>query len=223
MVRNMSRLAPSILAADFNRLGEQIKQVEQSGIEMLHIDVMDGMFVPSISFGMPVVASIRKESSLFFDVHMMVQEPIRYIKEFVKLGADLITVHVEACKDVAETMQQIKAQNIKCGISINPETPVEAVLPYLEPADLVLVMSVRPGFGGQKLITETLDKVRELAEVRKERGMCYQLEVDGGVHLGNLCDVVSAGVDIIVAGTAVFDGNITENIKKIKEVIEDAS
>lgn len=223
MVINMSRLAPSILAADFNRLGEQIKQVEQSGIGLLHIDVMDGMFVPSISFGMPVVASIRKESSLFFDVHMMVQEPIRYIKEFAKLGADLLTVHVEACKDVAETMRQIKAQNIKCGISINPETPVEAVLPYLELADLVLVMSVRPGFGGQKLITETLDKVRELAEVRKERGLYYQLEVDGGVHLGNLRDVISAGVDIIVAGTAVFDGNVTENIRKVKEVIEDAS
>ncbi len=219
----MSRLAPSILAADFNRLGEQIKQVEQSGIELLHIDVMDGMFVPSISFGMPVVASIRKESSLFFDVHMMVQEPIRYIKEFIKLGADLITVHVEACKDVAGTMQQIKAQNIKCGVSINPETPVKAVLPYLELADLVLVMSVRPGFGGQKLITETLDKVRKLAEIRNERGLSYQLEVDGGVHLGNLRDVVSAGVDIIVAGTAVFDGNITENIRKVKEVIEDAS
>ena len=223
MVKNMSRLAPSILAADFNRLGEQIKQVEQSGIELLHIDVMDGMFVPSISFGMPVVASIRKESSLFFDVHMMVQEPIRYIKEFIKLGADLITVHVEACKDVAGTMQQIKAQNIKCGVSINPETPVKAVLPYLELADLVLVMSVRPGFGGQKLITETLDKVRKLAEIRNERGLSYQLEVDGGVHLGNLRDVVSAGVDIIVAGTAVFDGNITENIRKVKEVIEDAS
>ena len=219
----MSRLAPSILAADFNRLGEQIKQVEQSGIELLHIDVMDGMFVPSISFGMPVVASIRKESSLFFDVHMMVQEPIRYIKEFIKLGADLITVHVEACKDVAGTMQLIKAQNIKCGVSINPETPVKAVLPYLELADLVLVMSVRPGFGGQKLITETLDKVRKLAEIRNERGLSYQLEVDGGVHLGNLRDVVSAGVDIIVAGTAVFDGNITENIRKVKEVIEDAS
>lgn len=219
----MSRLAPSILAADFNRLGEQIKQVEQSGIELLHIDVMDGMFVPSISFGMPVVASIRKESSLFFDVHMMVQEPIRYIKEFIKLGADLITVHVEACKDVAGTMQQIKAQNIKCGVSINPETPVKSVLPYLELADLVLVMSVRPGFGGQKLITETLDKVRKLAEIRNERGLSYQLEVDGGVHLGNLRDVVSAGVDIIVAGTAVFDGNITENIRKVKEVIEDAS
>ena len=223
MVKNMSRLAPSILAADFNRLGEQIKQVEQSGIELLHIDVMDGMFVPSISFGMPVVASIRKESSLFFDVHMMVQEPIRYIKEFIKLGADLITVHVEACKDVAGTMQQIKAQNIKCGVSINPETPVKSVLPYLELADLVLVMSVRPGFGGQKLITETLDKVRKLAEIRNERGLSYQLEVDGGVHLGNLRDVVSAGVDIIVAGTAVFDGNITENIRKVKEVIEDAS
>ena len=219
----MSRLAPSILAADFNRLGNQIQQIEQNGIELLHIDVMDGMFVPSISFGMPLIASIRKESRLFFDVHLMVQEPVRYIKEFVDTGADSLTVHVEACSDVKETLQQIKAQNIKCGISLNPETPVDAVLPYLEFADLVLAMTVRPGFGGQKLIPETLEKVRFLTEIRKEKGFCYQIEVDGGVHLGNLQSVISAGVDIIVAGTAVFSGDITENVKKVKEVIENAS
>lgn len=219
----MSRLAPSILAADFNRLGNQIQQIEQNGIELLHIDVMDGMFVPSISFGMPLIASIRKESRLFFDVHLMVQEPVRYIKEFVDTGADSLTVHVEACSDVKETLQQIKAQNIKCGISLNPETPVDAVLPYLEFADLVLAMTVRPGFGGQKLIPETLEKVRFLTEIRKEKGLCYQIEVDGGVHLGNLQSVISAGVDIIVAGTAVFSGDITENVKKVKEVIENAS
>lgn len=219
----MSRLAPSILAADFNRLGNQIQQIEQNGIELLHIDVMDGMFVPSISFGMPLIASIRKESRLFFDVHLMVQEPARYIKEFVETGADSLTVHVEACSDVKETLQQIKAQNIKCGISLNPETPVDAVLPYLEFADLVLAMTVRPGFGGQKLIPETLEKVRVLTEIRKEKGLCYQIEVDGGVHLGNLQSVISAGVDIIVAGTAVFSGDITENVKRVKEVIENAS
>lgn len=219
----MSRLAPSILAADFNRLGNQIQQIEQNGIELLHIDVMDGMFVPSISFGMPLIASIRKESRLFFDVHLMVQEPARYIKEFVETGADSLTVHVEACSDVKETLQQIRAQNIKCGISINPETPVDAVLPYLEFADLVLAMTVRPGFGGQKLIPETLEKVRALTEIRKEKGFCYQIEVDGGVHLGNLQSVISAGVDIIVAGTAVFSGDITENVKRVKEVIENAS
>lgn len=219
----MSRLAPSILAADFNRLGNQIQQIEQNGIELLHIDVMDGMFVPSISFGMPLIASIRKESRLFFDVHLMVQEPARYIKEFVETGADSLTVHVEACSDVKETLQQIKAQNIKCGISLNPETPVDTVLPYLEFADLVLAMTVRPGFGGQKLIPETLEKVRVLTEIRKEKGLCYQIEVDGGVHLGNLQSVISAGVDIIVAGTAVFSGDITENVKRVKEVIENAS
>lgn len=219
----MSRIAPSILAADFNRLGGQIHELEENDVEILHIDVMDGMFVPSISFGMPLIASIRKESRLFFDVHLMVQEPARYIKEFVETGADSLTVHVEACNDVKKTLQQIKAQNIRCGISINPETPVDAVLPYLELADLVLAMTVRPGFGGQKLIPETLEKVRVLKEIRKEKGLCYQIEVDGGVHLGNLQSVISAGVDIIVAGTAVFSGDITENVKKVKEVIENAS
>jgi ribulose-phosphate 3-epimerase len=150
----MRQLAPSILAADFNQLGRQIKELEENKIELLHIDVMDGMFVPSISFGMPLIASIRKESSLFFDVHLMVQEPVRYIKEFAKAGADSLTVHVEACEDVEDTLRQIKAQGISCGISLNPETPVESILPYLSLVDVVLVMSVHPGFGGQKLLPE---------------------------------------------------------------------
>lgn len=219
----MSQLAPSILAADFNHLGRQIQQLEQNQIKLLHIDVMDGVFVPSISFGMPLITSIRKESRLFFDVHLMVQEPIRYIKEFAEAGADLLTVHVEACKDVTETLKQVKMQNLKCGISLNPETSIERVLPYLDLADLVLVMSVHPGFGGQKLIPETLDKVRILKELRKDKGYHYQIEIDGGVHQGNLQAVVSAGVDIIVAGTAVFSGDIAENARKIKGVIENAS
>lgn len=221
----MSQLAPSILAADFNHLGKQIQQLEQNQIKLLHIDVMDGVFVPSISFGMPLITSIRKESRLFFDVHLMVQEPSRYIKEFVEAGADLLTVHVEACKGVtvSETLKKIKEHNIKCGVSLNPETSIEKVLPYLDLADLVLVMSVHPGFGGQKFIPETLGKVRTLAALREDKGYGYQIEIDGGVHQGNLHTIVSAGVDIIVAGTAVFSGDIAENARKIKGVIENAS
>jgi len=219
----MSRIAPSILAADFNHLGRQIHELEENDVEILHIDVMDGMFVPSISFGMPVITSIRKESRLFFDVHLMVQNPIRYIEEFVKDGADSITVHVEACEDTGAALEKIKAQGIQCGITLNPETPVEAVVPYLEMVDMVLVMSVHPGFGGQKLIPETLKKVEYLAEVRKERNLHYNIEIDGGVNRKNLGEIVSLGVDIVVAGTAVFQGDISENMKIVKEVMADAS
>lgn len=219
----MSRIAPSILAADFNCLGKQIHELEEHDVEILHIDVMDGMFVPSISFGMPVITSIRKESRLFFDVHLMVQDPIRYIEEFVKDGADSITVHVEACENVGATLKKIKEEGIQCGITLNPETPVEAVLPYLDLVDMVLVMSVHPGFGGQKLIPETLKKVERLVEVRKERGLSYNIEIDGGVNQKNIGEVVSLGVDIVVAGTAVFKGNISDNLEKIREVMADAS
>lgn len=215
----MSQIAPSILAADFNCLGEQICELEENDVKILHVDVMDGMFVPSISFGMPVITSIRKESSLFFDVHLMVQEPIRYIEEFVKAGADSITIHIEACKDVAATIHKIKEMGIQCGISVNPETAVEKVLPYLEMVNMVLIMSVHPGFGGQKLIPETLDKVTYLVKEREERNLGYRIEIDGGVNQGNLSRIVSLGVDVVVAGTAVFCGSISENMKKIKEVM----
>ena len=223
MGRDMSQIAPSILAADFNCLGKQIHELEENEVKYLHIDVMDGIFVPSISFGMPVITSIRKESHLYFDVHLMIREPIRYIEEFVKNGADSITVHVEACEDVKATLQNIKDQGIQCGITLNPETPVERVLPYLDMVDMVLVMSVHPGFGGQKLIPDTLKKVEYLAELRKERDLCYDIEIDGGVNQRNLGDVISAGVDIVVAGTAVFRGDITQNLKNIKEVMTNAS
>ncbi len=207
------QICPSILAADFNCLGEQIQILERNQIELLHIDVMDGMFVPSISFGMPLIASIRKESKLFFDVHLMVEEPARYVEEFVKAGADSITVHVEACRDVGATLDKIKSLGVECAISLNPETSAESALPYLSMVDMVLVMSVRPGFGGQKLIPESLDKVAYLAQVRDEQGLDYAIEVDGGVTHDNLDEVVSAGVDIVVAGTAVFRGDIAENVK----------
>lgn len=219
----MSKLAPSILAADFNRLGEQIQSLEQNSIEWLHIDVMDGAFVPSISFGMPVIASIREKSSLFFDVHLMVQEPGRYIKEFVDVGADSITVHVEACRDVAGTLNELKKYPVGRAVSIKPATPVSAVVPYLEQVDMVLVMSVEPGFGGQKLMPETLDKIRELSQLRRREGYSYKLEIDGGVTHDNLREVVQCGTDVVVAGTAVFKGDITKNIIDLQEVIASAS
>ena len=173
----MNRIVPSILAADFNRMGEQLKQLEESGIEAIHVDVMDGLFVPSISFGMPVIASIRKGTKLFFDVHLMVSEAGRYTKEFVEAGADSITVHVEACEDVTSVLNDIRNAGVKVGISINPETSVDKIREYLPFVDLVLVMSVHPGFGGQKLIPETLKKVKELKNIRQNGGFhCYSLE-----------------------------------------------
>lgn len=219
----MSQLAPSILSADFNRLGSQIKVLEQKGIKVLHVDVMDGMFVPSISFGMPVIESIRKESSLFFDLHLMVHEPLRYIKQFVKAGADSITVHVEACEDLDKTLGAIKAAGAECAVAVNPETPVSSIVPYLDKVDMALVMSVHPGFGGQKLIAETLDKVQELARLRKEKGLAFSIEIDGGVNQENIREIAMTGTDIIVAGTAVFKGEISDNIDRLREVITNAS
>ena len=210
------QIAPSILAADFNCLGEQIQTLEENQIELLHIDVMDGMFVPSISFGMPVIASIRKQSRMFFDAHLMVQEPVRYVEEFVRAGAESVTVHVEACRNVKGTLEKIQSLGRKTAISLNPETPVEALLPYLPIVDMVLVMSVRPGFGGQKFMPQALDKVRYLDRVRKENKWRYRIEIDGGITHNNLSEVVAAGVDILVAGTAVFDGDIAENVKMMR-------
>lgn len=219
----MSQLAPSMLAADFNCLGKQIRELEENNVKILHVDVMDGMFVPSISFGMPVIESIRKESKLLFDVHLMVQEPIRYIEEFVKAGADSLTVHVEACEDVAATLNKIKELGKKCAISLNPDTPVKAVVPYLDMVDMMLVMSVHPGFGGQKLIPETLEKVKSLVKYRGEHDLHYKIEIDGGVNQENIGEIVSIGVDVVVAGTAVFKGSISENVTKIGEVMVNAS
>lgn len=215
----MGELAPSILAADFNRLGEQIKEVGNTGTRYLHIDVMDGLFVPSISFGMPLIESIRKESSMFFDVHLMINEPIRYLSDFAKAGADGITVYKEACKELRETLSGIKKLGLKPSVSINPETPVQEIEDVLGMVYMVLVMSVHPGFGGQKFIPSSLDKVRWLKEKREEKGLSYKIEIDGGVNKNNIAEIAGNGVDIIVAGTAVFNGNITENINTLKEVL----
>ncbi len=212
----MAELAPSILAADFNRLGEQIKEVGNTGTRYLHIDVMDGLFVPSISFGMPLIESIRKESCMFFDVHLMINEPARYLDEFAKAGADGITVHKEACASLKETLTGINKLGLKPSVSINPETPVQDVLDMVY---MVLVMSVHPGFGGQKFIPSSLEKVRWLKEKREEKGLSYKIEIDGGVNKNNIAEIAENGVDVIVAGTAVFNGNITGNINTLKEVL----
>lgn len=210
-------LSPSILSADFTILGEQIQQAAEAGAEYIHIDVMDGIFVPSISYGMPVISSIRKAADKVFDVHLMITEPERYVEEFVKCGADIITFHVEATDKVKETIDLIHSFGVKAGITIKPGTPAEAVKPYLSMVEMVLVMTVEPGFGGQALIPETLAKVREVRDMITAAGLQVDVEADGGIHAGNVKAVLEAGANVIVAGSAVFKGNIAENVKALKK------
>jgi ribulose-phosphate 3-epimerase len=208
-------LSPSILAADFWTLGDQIAAVEREHVSYLHIDVMDGTFVPSISFGIPVIETIRPHSKLFFDVHLMITEPERYVEEFAKAGADLIDFHVESTEDPAAVIRKIRACGKKVGITFKPATPVSAILPYLEQVDMVLVMTVEPGFGGQKLIPECLEKVRELRRICDERGLPTDIEVDGGITRENLREAMDAGANVIVAGSAVFKGDVQENLRAL--------
>ena len=216
-------LSPSILSADFAHLGDDIAATEKGGTQYLHYDVMDGMFVPSISFGMPVLKSVRKITDLVLDVHLMIEDPDRYIDEFVKSGADIITVHYEACKDVEKTIQMIREKGVKVGVTIKPKTPLSVLEPLLDKVDMILLMTVEPGFGGQKLIPETLEKVKKLDQIRRENGYDYLIEFDGGVTRDNLCEIIQNGTDLAVAGTAVFRGNIRENVWDLQEVIAGAS
>lgn len=214
-------LAPSLLAADFNRLGEQIKETEQCGAQYLHIDVMDGIFVPSISFGMPLIQSIRPTSRQFFDVHLMIVEPERYIKEFAACGADGITFHLEATKEPQQVIEQIHSYGIQAGISIKPGTPLEEVFPYVSQVEMMLMMSVEPGFGGQAYIPESTERIARMKQYITENRLETKLEVDGGIDAGNVSEVIQAGADIFVAGSAVFrNAAITENIDKFMKIFK---
>ena len=214
-------LAPSILAADFKSLGQEMKKTWEQGAAYLHFDVMDGMFVPSISFGMPVLASIKGATEQVMDVHLMVHEPIRYIEAFKKAGADLVTVHLEACEDVQAAIDKIHALGLKAGLSICPETSSESVKPFLNDVDMILVMSVHPGFGGQKFIPESLDKIRRIREMIRERDLCVDIEVDGGIYLSNVRQVLEAGANVIVAGSAVFGGDPEKNTRDFMEILRE--
>lgn len=209
-------LSPSILASDFWRLGEQIRELEENGVQYLHIDVMDGLFVPSISFGMPLIQSIRRRTDMTFDVHLMIQDPERYVEEFARDGADLITFHLESTKDPKGTIEKIRSTGKKVGISIKPKTPVSELKPYFAFVDMILIMTVEPGFGGQRLIPECLDKVSELRQLLTEAGYSQlDVEVDGGITPQNIGLAREKGANVIVAGSAVFRGSITENVRDL--------
>lgn len=215
-------IAPSLLAANFFDLSSQMKLLKEGNIEILHLDVMDGMFVPSISFGMPVISSLRKSVDFFFDVHMMVENPERYIEDFYKSGANGITIHFEACKHIDRTISQIKSLGLRSGISINPATPVSFLQNIVSEVDMVLIMSVNPGFGGQKFIPYSIDKIKELSKMRAERNQKLLIQVDGGVDVNNIKSLSDTGVDEFVAGSSVFKGDILNNIKALNDALGEA-
>ena len=215
----MNILSPSILAADFWKLGEQIQEVEDAGVKCLHIDVMDGIFVKSISYGMPVLASIRKRTQMFFDVHLMITEPERYIDEFIRDGADSVTFHLEATENVQKCIDMIREKGVKVAVSIKPNTPISALEPFLDQLDMVLVMTVEPGFGGQKYLPECTEKVRQVRRLIEERGLKCAVQVDGGIVKDNLKDVLDAGANVVVAGSAIFKNDIQENVKTFMDIM----
>lgn len=220
----MYKLAPSILAADVSCLSQEVSEVEKAGAHELHIDVMDGMFVPSISFGMPVIKALRAKTDLFFDVHLMIEEPIRYIDAFALAGAGGITVHAEACRHLSRTLEAVRQKGLRAGVSLNPATSLHALDYVLDDVDLVLIMSVNPGFGGQKFIPGSYGKIRDLKEMINKKGrQNIDIQVDGGVTQENAGDILKAGANILVAGTAVFKGNKNANVAMFKEVFRNAA
>ena len=215
----MNILSSSILAADFLRLGSQIEEVDKAGAHYIHIDVMDGMFVPSISYGMPVIKSIRGVTDKLFDVHLMIVDPIRYIKDFVDVGADSITFHLEATDDPLAVIDEIHKYGKRAGISIKPNTPVNTIEPYLDKVEMVLVMTVEPGFGGQKFIPESLGRIAEARKLIEDRKLDVDIQVDGGIYIDNVREILKAGANVIVSGSGIFRGNISENVKEFIKIL----
>ena len=215
----MNILSPSILSADFSKLGEQIKEADQAGAQYIHIDVMDGMFVPSISYGMPVIKSVRGVTSKTFDVHLMIMDPIRYIKDFVDSGADIITFHLEAAQDPKAVIDEIHKYGKKAGVSIKPGTDASELEAYLDMVDMILVMTVEPGFGGQKLIPECVDKVRTVRGMLEAKKLKTDIEVDGGIYVENVSQLLEAGANVIVSGSGVFKGDVQYNVKRFLDIL----
>ena len=213
------QISPSILSADFSQLGNEIKRLEEGGADMIHVDVMDGHFVPNLTIGPPVIKALRKQCSIKFDVHLMISPVHKYIEAYADAGADIITIHPEATRNLEESISKIKSLNKKVGVSLNPESKLDLITNYLEKIDLVLIMSVNPGFGGQKFMPEVLDKVKQLKEIKSKKNMNFDIEIDGGINFDNCQSAIEAGANILVSGTTVFksnNGDIKKNINLLK-------